>query len=77
MFNCYTSAAVGENFEAIARYATVRSAICIAVTCFVSCSPMDMFTDGDKSATPLSPPTVGDNQDSNDDYGEGSDEYDG
>ena len=53
---------------------TVHSAICIAVTCFVSYSTWETFTDGDESATPPSPPTVDDNQDSNDDYGEGSDE---
>ena len=70
----YTLAAVEEKFEVIVRYATVCSAICIAVTCFVSCSPWDTFTDGDESATPPSPPTVSDDQDSNDDYGEGSDE---
>ena len=37
-----------------------------------TCSPWDTFTDGDESATPPSPPTISDNQDSND--GEGSDE---
>ena len=41
----YTLAAVEEKLEVIARYAaTVRSAICIAVTCFVFYSPWDPDT---------------------------------